>query len=260
MNQYLHLLSSNGLGLPTDVWLPSTDNIAPEKLWMASMGVGYYNSSGVRFGIEGYYKIFDDLTTFEEGGLSNISIDTEWESRIPIGTGRAYGVEINLDKIIGRTTWNSNYTLGFSERYFDGLNPSGEPFPFRYSRRHNVKLGVLHKITDNTEFVFNWNISSGNPITSPVLTIEIDNVLTPIYIDKNGDQLPTYNRVDIGFNFYSKYSWGRSKLFLGVYNAFNKANPVYQDVENSAVNPKKFEIKQYSVLPIIPSIGFSVSF
>lgn len=260
MNQYLHLLSSNGLGLPTDVWLPSTDNIAPEKLWMASIGAGYYNSSGIRFGVEGYFKLFDDLTTFDEGGITTISKETNWETKIPVGSGRAYGIETNLDKIIGRTTWNLNYTLSFSERDFEGLNPSGEPFPFRYSRLHNVKFGVLHKITDNTEFVFNWNMSSGSPITSPEFTIQIDDVITPIYLEKNGGQLPTYNRVDIGFNLYSKYKWGRSKLFLGVYNAFNKANPFYQDVENSLENPARFELKQYSILPIIPSVGFSVSF
>lgn len=261
MNQYLHLLSSNGLGLPTDVWLPSTDNIAPEKLWMASMGVGYYNSSGVRFGIEGYFKYYDDLTTFDEGGLSTISADTNWESSIPVGSGKAYGIEINLDKIIGRTTWNANYTLAFSFRNFEGLSTDGNEYPFRYNRRHNIKLGFLHKITDNTEFNLNWNLSSGNPITSPSGTIGLVNdVITPFFLDKNAGLLPTYSRVDVGFNFYSKYKWGRSKLFLGVYNAFNKANPFYQDVEKSIDNPEKFDVVQYSILPIIPSLGYSVSF
>jgi hypothetical protein len=261
MNQYLHLLSSNGLGLPTDVWLPSTDNIAPEKLWMASMGVGYYNSSGLRFGIEGYFKLYDDLTTFDEGGIAKISADTNWEAKIPVGSGTAYGIETNLDKIIGRTTWNANYSFAFSFRDFEGLTTDGEPYPFRYNRRHNFKLGFLHKITDNTEFNLNWNLSSGNPITSPVgSTGLINGVISPLFLNKNAGLLPVYNRVDIGFNFYSKYKWGRSKLFLGVYNAFNKANPFYQDVENSVGNPQSFDVVQYSILPIIPSFGYSVSF
>jgi hypothetical protein len=261
MNQYLHLLSSNGLGLPTDIWLPSTDNIAPEKSWIASAGVGYYNSSGLRFGVEGYYKIFDDLTTYAEGGISRISGDNDWEDLIPVGTGRAYGIETNLDQIIGRMTWNANYTLAYSLREFDGLTPNNEPFPFRYNRRHNIKLGFLHKITDNTEFNLNWNLSSGNPITVPAgVSIVIDDQLTPIYTDKNSGLLPTYNRVDIGFNFYSKYSWGRSKLFIGAYNIFNKANPFFQDIEASVDNPNRFELVQFSILPIIPSIGYSISF
>lgn len=261
MNQYLHLLSSNGLGLPTDVWLPSTENLAPEKSWIATAGVGYYNSRGVRAGVEAYYKIFDALTTFDEGGVVDISEGNPWENAIPIGTGTAYGIEAYFNKIIGRSTWNSNYTLAFSEREFEGLSIDNEPFSFRYNRRHNVKLGFLHKITDNTEFSLNWNLSSGNPITKPDgQVISINGEIQAIYTCKNCGLLPTYNRVDLGFNFYNRYAWGRSKLSLGVYNVFNKKNPFYSDIEISDDNPNRFQTIEYSILPVVPTLGYSVSF
>lgn len=261
MNQYLHLLSSNGLGLPTDVWLPSTDELAPEQSWIASAGVGYFTSTGFRFGIEGYYKIFDELTTYNEGGLTKISAGNNWEELLPVGFGKAYGLEFHFDHIIGRTTWNSNYTLAFSDREFEELNRGGNPFPFRYNRRHNVKLGFLHKITDNTEFTLNWNLSSGNPITEPAgPVIDADGELHVVYLDKNGGLLPTYHRVDIGFNFYNKHKWGRTKLSLGLYNAFNKNNPFYTDIEKKLENPEAYEIVEFSILPIIPSLAYSVSF
>lgn len=262
MNQYLHLLSSNGLGLPTDVWLPSTDRLGPEKSWIGSAGVGYYNSAGIRFGIEGYYKLFDALTTFDEGGFSKISSEVDWESEIPVGTGRAYGLETFLNKIIGRSTWTLNYTLAFSLREFEGLNINDEPFPFRYNRRHNVKFGLLHKITQQTEFALNWNMSSGNPITEPAGNVILgDNgEIQVIYLEKNGGLLPSYNRLDIGFNFYSKYSWGRTKFSLGVYNAFNRANPFYRDIETTVENPNRFQVVDFSILPVIPSVAYSVSF
>ena len=261
MNQYLHLLSSNGLGLPTDVWLPSTDKLAPEQSWIGTAGVGYYTSSGFRFGIEGYYKLFDELTTYNEGGLTKISAGNNWEELLPVGLGKAYGLEVYFDHIIGRTTWNSNYTLAFSDREFEDLNVDGSPFPFRYNRRHNVKLGFLHKITDNTEFTLNWNLSSGNPITEPSGDIvEIDNELIIVYTEKNGGLLPTYHRVDISFNFYNKHKWGRTKFSLGLYNAFNKNNPFYTDIEKKLENTNQYEIVEFSILPIIPSVAYSVSF
>lgn len=261
MNQYLHLLSSNGLGLPTDVWLPSTDNLEPEKSWIATAGVGYYNSSGYRFGLEGYYKLFDDLTTYNEGGLTKISAENDWEQLLPIGKGKAYGIEVYFDKIIGRTTWNSNYTLAFSDREFADLNRGGNPFPFRYNRRHNIKLGFLHKITINTEFTLNWNLSSGNPITEPSGEVfEFENELIVVYDTKNGGLLPTYHRVDISFNFYNEYNWGRTKLSLGLYNAFNRNNPFYTDIQKKIGNENAYEIVEFSILPIIPSIAYSVSF
>lgn len=261
MNQYLHLLSSNGLGLPTDVWLPSTDNLGPEKSWIATAGVGYFNSSGFRFGIEGYYKLFDDLTTYNEGGLTKISAGDNWEEILPIGKGKAYGIEVHFDHIIGRTTWNSNYTLAFSDREFEDLNIDGSPFPFRYNRRHNIKLGFLHKITNNTEFTLNWNLSSGNPITEPAgPVIDINGELIVVYDTKNGGLLPTYHRVDLSFNFYNKHTWGRTKFSVGLYNAFNKNNPFYTDIEPKLVNETAYEVVEFSILPIVPSIAYSISF
>lgn len=38
MGQYLHNLTNTGLGIPVDVWLPSTDKLQPETSWIASMG------------------------------------------------------------------------------------------------------------------------------------------------------------------------------------------------------------------------------
>lgn len=261
MNQYLHLLSSNGLGLPTDVWLPSSDRLAPEQSWIGTVGVGYYTPSGFRMGVEGYYKIFDELTTYNEGGLTKISAGENWEELLPVGKGKAYGVEVYFDRIIGRTTWNSNYTWAFSDREFEDLNRGGNPFPFRYNRRHNIKLGFLHKITDNTEFTLNWNLSSGNPITEPSgSVIDEDGKLVVVYLEKNGGLLPTYHRVDISFNFYNKHKWGRTKLSLGLYNAFNKNNPFYTDIEKKLGNPNAYEIVEFSILPIIPSLAYSVSF
>ena len=180
---------------------------------------------------------------------------------LPIGQGKAYGVEVNFDHIIGRTTWNSNYTLAFSDREFEDLNRDGSPFPFRYNRRHNVKLGFLHKITDNTEFTLNWNLSSGNPITEPAgPIIDINGELIVVYEYKNSGLLPTYHRVDLSFNFYNKYSWGRTKLSIGLYNAFNRSNPFYTDIEPKLGNPNAYEIVEFSILPIVPSVGYSVSF
>jgi len=164
MSQYLHLLSSNGLGLPSDVWLPSTDNLAPELSWIFSSGVGYKNQHGIQWGIEGYYKIFDQITTFREGKPVDIVAGTNWEDGVPVGEGESYGVELYFNKIIGRTTWNANYTLSFSNQQFADLN-LGNAYPFRYDRRHSGKLGFFHKVTDNTEFVLNWHIASGNPMT-----------------------------------------------------------------------------------------------
>ncbi len=39
MAQYIHLLSNPGTGSPTDIWVPSTANVKPERSWQATLGI-----------------------------------------------------------------------------------------------------------------------------------------------------------------------------------------------------------------------------
>ncbi|NJK86701.1 MAG: hypothetical protein HC906_12750 [Bacteroidales bacterium] len=39
MVQYIHLLTNTAVSLPTDLWLPATDSVVPEKSWQYSAGM-----------------------------------------------------------------------------------------------------------------------------------------------------------------------------------------------------------------------------
>ncbi|MBK9567436.1 MAG: hypothetical protein IPO37_20400 [Saprospiraceae bacterium] len=41
MQQYIHLLTNSGLGLPADVWLPSSNILAPQTSWIFNTSFGY---------------------------------------------------------------------------------------------------------------------------------------------------------------------------------------------------------------------------
>ncbi|MBP6694772.1 MAG: hypothetical protein KA161_06570, partial [Saprospiraceae bacterium] len=60
--------------------------------------------------------------------------------------------------------------------------------------------------------------------------------------------------------FYNKFSWGKTKLFIGLYNAYNQRNFFYADVARNRRDPQKFEINQFSLLPLTPNISYTVSF
>ncbi len=264
MNQYLHLLTSTGLGLPTDLWIPSTDNIAPEKAWLFSSGIGVDFGKGRIFGLEAFYKLFDDVVAFNEGGLLPVESGTDWDAIVPVGKGNAYGVEVSLDKTLGSNLWYINYTLSVSNRTFSDLN-GGRQFPFHYDRRHQLKFIFIRKLNENAEFSLNWTYGTGNPVTLPFELIEFtdeNNVrrLLPVYRDKNNSLLPDYHRLDIGFNFYSDYSFGKQKFTIGLYNAYNRRNPLYMQLKRNIDRPERFEFGQYSLLPILPSISYSLSF
>ena len=66
MQQNIHLLTNAGIGLPTDLWVPSTARVRPQQSWQAATGIartmGAYEVS-----LEGYYKAMTGLVNYREG-------------------------------------------------------------------------------------------------------------------------------------------------------------------------------------------------
>jgi hypothetical protein len=58
MNQYLHQLQNTTLGIPTELWVSSTDKIGPGTSDLYSAGVFWTRNNGYRFSSEVYYTIF----------------------------------------------------------------------------------------------------------------------------------------------------------------------------------------------------------
>ena len=262
VSQYLHLITNSGLGVPVDVWLPSTEVLEPQKGWVASMGFNFAGKKGYTFGSEIYYKTLNNLLSFNEGEILDINQGDEWEQNVPVGDGYSYGIETHLNKVVGNTIWNMNYTWSKSDRQFDEIN-NGEVFRYRFDRRHNFKVTFLHKINTSAEFTFTWNFATGNPITLPfeireVIADDGSVFILPIYKLKNQHQLPNYHRLDCGFNFYSKYSWGRTKLHLGIMNLYGQQNPFYVELRRTTDNDYNFQ--QFAFPKFLPSLNYSVSF
>lgn len=261
MNQYLHLISNNGLGLPAEIWLPSTDRLKPQGSWIYSTTMAYHSDDGYHLGGEAFYKTFDDLSAFNEGSAIEISDGKAWENRIPLGGGKAYGLEFFLNKVAGKTTWMANYTYTHSSRQFDQLN-NGEEFLHKFSLDHNMKLSLRHRLTADAEFSLNYHMSTGSRVTTPsgVVTIGPNGQILVEYDEKNNEVLQSYQRLDIGFNFYNKYKWGRQKISIGAYNIFDKRNPFYIDIQRNVNNPNEFQLVRFTILPVFPAISYSLSF
>ena len=41
MKQYVHLLTTANIGLPTDLWVPVTNKVKPMEAWQYSAGMAY---------------------------------------------------------------------------------------------------------------------------------------------------------------------------------------------------------------------------
>ena len=269
MNQNILLLASSTIGLPTDLWLPVTDKIKPQKSLQYCLGVEYALNKKVNISLEGYYKQMSNLIEYKDGAsYFSFSSDDGWQNKVLQGKGWSYGAEILLQKTIGKTSGWIGYTLSWSERKFDSLN-FGKVFPFKYDRRHDISVVVNHKFSEKIDVGLVWVYETGNAITlASTKYLELPNVdpdPNNIYIEspdsRNSFRMPAYHRLDVSINFHKKKKWGERTWSYGLYNAYNRKNPFYLYTETTINNNvASTKLKGLCLFPIIPSISYNFKF
>ena len=56
MSQYIHQLGSSTMNMPTDLWVPVSDNVKPMKSHQCVLGIYYHPCTQWHFSLEGFYK------------------------------------------------------------------------------------------------------------------------------------------------------------------------------------------------------------
>ena len=62
MRQYMHLVSSSTVALPTDLWYPVTNSVKPQTSHQVAAGYSYFSQKiKTQLSIESYYKFMQNL-------------------------------------------------------------------------------------------------------------------------------------------------------------------------------------------------------
>ena len=267
MNQYVHLLSNSNLSLPTDLWVPVTAKIEPMKAHQVSLGCFYEISEWLDVSVEGYYKVMDNLLEYKDGA-SFFGSSEHWDEKVCTGKGKAYGVELLLQRSFGRTTGWIGYTWAHAKRKFDRERQTineGKEFPAKYDRRHDVSITVQHKFSERFDLSGTWVFSTGNCGTLGLQYYEglAGGNYTPTIaaLERNNYRLGNYHRLDLSMNFHRKYKHATGTWNVSVYNAYNHNNPFLVFVDYYDKDGKETKVlKQASIFPIIPSVSYSYKF
>lgn len=278
MNQYIHLLSNTGIGLPTDLWVPSTERVRPQQSQQIAAGLAKdFNKHGISITLEGYYKWMRNVLNYKEGasfmniGDNNSTDNINWESNITSGKGTSYGAELFIQKKIGKFSGWIGYTLSWTWMKFDSLN-FGKRFPARYDRRHDISLVGMYSLNERIKLSATWVYGTGNAITMPLSIFLVDHhvpgspqesFLFPNslndYGNRNSFRMAAYHRLDLGVQFIKKKKKYERIWEISIYNAYNRANPFYYYTEYDEKN-KKNKLMQISLFPIIPCISWTFKF
>lgn len=268
MSQYVHLLQNSFISLPTDMWVPVTAKIRPMESSQYALGL-YYDNHTWEASIEGYYKDLRHLIAYKDGAAMFLT-EKDWQERVAIGNGRAYGAEVLLKKSSGRTTGWIAYTLSWSDRIFpDGDVNLGRRFMDKYDNRHKLNIVVMQDLGKNTTVSATWTYSSGNRMTLETEDyFDINGNETPFYHERNNYQMPAYHRLDLSLTIKRPKKKGRMGIWnIGVYNAYNQHNSFIITTEettqvekNSGKAISHNKLRSLMVFPVIPSVSYTYKF
>ena len=270
MEQFIHRLFRSNLGLPTDLWVPSTPNVGPKNADVFSAGLDFYVRKNTELSIGAFYKKLNDLIEYSEGA----NFINNWEENVTIGQGNTYGLEFQFNQNFSRSSLNLAYTWSFTNRQFDNIN-FGKVYPYRFDRRHNANLNFNHQVFKWLDFSASWVFNTGFAFTVPrqqYFFVGLDSNDEDFYVvnvldygDKNEFRMPDYHRLDL--NLRGKWKSGKLQhsLNFGVYNAYDRRNPLYYRIE------KEEEIRENEVqfiskyveawlIPIVPHFDYTIRF
>lgn len=274
MQQNVNLLTNEGIGLPTDLWVPSTKRIVPQKSWQVAAGAAKTWRDDYEISVEGYYKGMTDVLSLKEGA-SFLGIQSDWQDKVTQGNGRAYGLEFFVQKKEGNTTGWISYTWSKNLRHFEDLN-GGLEFPYKYDRRNDLKIIVSHKFTNRLSLNGAWQFGTGNALTLYTNQLSLPNANQPIdqYYkqeigvatvgERNAYRMPAYHRLDMSLEWSKKKRTHTRTWVLGCYNVYGRANPfsMFKGTkydQTTGISTPVYRI--LSLIPIpLPSISYNFKF
>ena len=268
INQYMHLITNASSPTPLDLWAPAGQFIKPVTGRQLALGY-FYSSNNLMwdFTSEVYYKKLDNVLDYIDG--ANLEFNENLETEILYGEGRAYGLELMLEKKEGKVKGWIAYTLAKSESLIPGLSDSdpginnGNWYNNPQDKTHDLAIVAFYKHSKKWSFSSNFIFATGIPTNYPSAKYTYEGISIPHYTGRNEARLPNYHRLDIAATLRplknENRKWNAEWVF-SIYNVYNRKNASSLFFRQNADDADVTEAVQLSIFPIIPSISYNFKF
>ncbi len=262
--QYIHLASLSASTLPTDLWVPSSDVVKPQE--GRQVAAGYFRNfknDHYETSVEVYYKDMFNLIEYADGAMPGDDVNDNSDNYFIFGDGNSYGAEFFIRKSTGNLTGWIGYTWSKTTRFFDEVD-SGEPFPAKYDRRHDLSVTASYSFSEKITAAAIFVYATGNTTTLPLGRFMIDRVLISEYGSRNSYRMEPYHRLDLSLTYVHKKTqkWESSWNF-SIYNVYNRKNPFFIFFESEGrVQDGDYRTKaqQVSLIPFLPALTWNFKF
>ena len=272
--QYVHFISNTSASNPLNIWTPSTNNIKPAVGNQYTLG--YFSDLGqhaeYEFSAEAFYRTTANEIDYINGAelLNNDRLEGDLLS----GNGRAYGLELYLQKKKGLVTGWVSYTLSRSELKVDGIN-NGNWYPTRFDQTHNLKIVASYTINPKWSTTADFALTTGTPTTYPNQRYLSQGILIPYNTSnaRNDARLTPYHRLDLSLRMEGKVLKNNGKpkknrdyWVFSVYNVYGRRNAFSNYFTQSSdrvttFQPIQTQAHRVSIIgSMVPSVSYNFKF
>ena len=263
--QYLHLLTNTTSISPTDTWKLSDYYLKPQIGDQYAMGFYQNLFRGLlETSVELYYKEIKNMVDFK-GGTKLVMNENVEKDLAPV-IGKAYGVELLVRKDAGRVQWTVGYTyartfLKSIGKFSDEIINNGKWFPANFDKPNDLTVTFNFLFSRRFSFSSNYTWSSGRPITYPVTSYYMGDVLLIHYSDRNKYRIPEYMRLDLSLKLSGNLKSNKianPNWVFSVYNLLGRQNvySIFFKNENNIIKGYKLSVFGQA----IPSLTFNFDF
>lgn len=275
-------------GLEDDYWqLGGQDGMTVPKSDHYLLGLAYQTPLFL-IDVETYYKSAYNLPYLyqPENEKFTGSVDP---ALVTTGSSHTWGVDIILQRKVGKYTGWLSYSLNEVSYQFNEINDS-EPFSAPQDIRHQIK-SVNQLRLGKWDFSLTWLYASGRPFTAAVLPEdgarqlrndphaqrEMPNRSEDIMLggldpnqfflmpgETNAERLPAYHRLDLGVSYSFRLAEsGTGRMGVTIFNAYNQANiraKRYHIVQTDPGQAPTLETTDVKHLGLVPNLFISLGF
>ena len=276
--QFIQRVTDTLLPFQNDRWIPAGGEIGPADAYQSTVELRVRPTPAYRFSAGAYYRILDGVYTISpiargetQPGGDDLAL-LRPQTRLPTrGDGRAYGLELLVEKMAGRLTGHLAYTLAHTRRRFDLIN-RGRSYPAQHDRLHDLTAVARLRLSGSWHLGAAFTFKTGQPFSLPVGAYVTDDpfleeTVTYDVSNFNGSRAAPHHRLDLSLEGSLFRFIGNPLVFaLDVYNVYSRRNPLvtYWDVLADEAPgggiESRLQVMQYGGLPVLPSVSLGYEF
>ena len=226
-HQYLFMTGYTDVGLPTEFWMPASEDLAPQYMRGINLSGQLDAGNGYTLNASVYFKKLYNQVEYYGSMIDFIASDFNLQDHLIKGNGYNYGFDLMLSKDRGRLTGWVGYSYGRARRRFDDLR-SDVMFPASHERLHELDVVAMYETGKRWKPSATLVAAGGTPFTVAEHFFVLDREIFVKYGEFNGKRMNPYIRLDLSVNYDLKVKSGSfvksQGLNLSLYNVLCRSN------------------------------------